>query len=133
MDSQISSNRVGSVEAQPSQPDRAQIATLAYALYVQGGCREDHAVEDWLEAELRLRQANDGREPFTAPPPSGPESIHERGNTQVEARTKREQDSPFARDQRGSASREEIRQQQTPMRPASRQSQRSSERSKPSE
>lgn len=41
--------------AQPSFDDlHAHIATRAYELYVQRGCREDCAVEDWLEAEREI-------------------------------------------------------------------------------
>ena len=41
--------------ARPSFDDlHAHIATRAYELYVQRGCREGCAVEDWLEAEREI-------------------------------------------------------------------------------
>ncbi len=33
-----------------------EIAKLAYLLFTEGGCRHGHDLEDWLEAERRLRQ-----------------------------------------------------------------------------
>lgn len=42
-------------QAQPSFDDlHAHIATRAYELYVQRGCREGCAVDDWLEAEQEI-------------------------------------------------------------------------------
>ena len=32
----------------------ARISLLAYELYVQRGCREGHAQEDWLDAEREI-------------------------------------------------------------------------------
>ena len=41
--------------AQPSFGDlHAHIATRAYELYIQRGCREGCAEEDWLEAEREI-------------------------------------------------------------------------------
>jgi hypothetical protein len=41
--------------AQPSFDDlHAHIATRAYELYLQRGCREGCAEEDWLEAEREI-------------------------------------------------------------------------------
>jgi hypothetical protein len=41
--------------ARPSFDDlHARIATRAYELYVQRGCREACAVEDWLDAEREI-------------------------------------------------------------------------------
>jgi hypothetical protein len=41
--------------AGPSFDDlHARITTQAYELYVQRGCREDCAVEDWLDAEREI-------------------------------------------------------------------------------
>jgi hypothetical protein len=41
--------------AQPSFDDlHAHIATRAYELYIQRGCREGCAMEDWLEAEREI-------------------------------------------------------------------------------
>ena len=53
--------------AQPSFDDlHAHIATRAYELYIQRGCREGCAVDDWLEAEREIV----GRE-FPVSPGSG--------------------------------------------------------------
>ena len=35
-----------------------QIATRAYEFYVQRGCREDRALEDWLDAEHEILGRN---------------------------------------------------------------------------
>ena len=41
--------------AQPSCDDlHAHIATRAYELYIQRGCREGCAVDDWLDAEREI-------------------------------------------------------------------------------
>jgi hypothetical protein len=41
--------------AQPSFDDlHAHIATRAYELYLQRGCREGCAVDDWLDAEREI-------------------------------------------------------------------------------
>ena len=41
--------------AQPSFDDlHARIATRAYELYTQRGCREGCAVDDWLDAEREI-------------------------------------------------------------------------------
>lgn len=54
-------------DAQPSFDDlHAHIATRAYELYRQRGCREGCAVEDWLDAEREIV----GRE-FSTSPGSG--------------------------------------------------------------
>jgi hypothetical protein len=43
-----------------------EIAECAYDLYVSRGRRDGHDVEDWLAAELRLRQERlQGQEPLT--------------------------------------------------------------------
>jgi Protein of unknown function (DUF2934) len=52
---------------QPSFDDlHAHIATRAYELYIQRGCREGCAVDDWLDAEREIV----GRE-FPVSPGSG--------------------------------------------------------------
>jgi Protein of unknown function (DUF2934) len=56
-----------SKHAQPSFDDlHAHIATRAYELYIQRGCREGCAVDDWLDAEREIV----GRE-FPVSPGSG--------------------------------------------------------------
>ena len=53
--------------SQPSFDDlHAHIATRAYELYIQRGCREGCAVDDWLDAEREIV----GRE-FPVSPGSG--------------------------------------------------------------
>ncbi|MBI4354071.1 MAG: DUF2934 domain-containing protein [Candidatus Omnitrophica bacterium] len=42
-------------EKSPPQPDPAEVATLAYELYVQRGCVDGHDQEDWLRAEQIVR------------------------------------------------------------------------------
>jgi hypothetical protein len=44
-------------------PTYEEIATAAYALWQQRGCRHNHDVEDWLEAERELIRSR-------VPPPS---------------------------------------------------------------
>lgn len=71
----VKSNRAGATtlisktakHAQPSFDDlHAHIATQAYELYIQRGCREGCAVDDWLDAEREIV----GRE-FPISPGSG--------------------------------------------------------------
>jgi hypothetical protein len=71
----VMSNRAGATtpirktakHAQPSFEDLpAHIATRAYELYIQRGCREGFAVDDWLDAEREIV----GRE-FPVSPGSG--------------------------------------------------------------
>jgi hypothetical protein len=54
-------------QAQPSFDDlHAHIATRAYELYVQRGCREGCDVDDWLDAEREIVSRE-----FPASPGSG--------------------------------------------------------------
>ena len=51
----VASSSKSARHAQPSFDDlHAHIATRAYELYVQRGCREGGAVEDWLDAEREI-------------------------------------------------------------------------------
>jgi hypothetical protein len=100
------------------KPTHDQIAARAYELYIQNGRQEGRSMEYWLRAERTLTQ-----ERARATEPAKP----------IESHLLRPLDSrqqPFARDERGSASREEIRRETSPMRPASRQSLRPQERSR---
>ena len=38
------------------RPNEAEVALLAYELYVQRGCCDGYDKDDWYEAERRLRQ-----------------------------------------------------------------------------
>ena len=42
--------------AGPAGPAAHEIATEAYTRYLLRGCKDGHAVEDWLEAERSLRE-----------------------------------------------------------------------------
>jgi len=49
------SNSKSARHARPTFDDlHARITTRAYELYVQRGCREGRAVEDWLDAEREI-------------------------------------------------------------------------------
>jgi hypothetical protein len=41
-----------------------QIAKRAYELYEERGCREGHAVQDWLQAEQNIRKESLPKEPM---------------------------------------------------------------------
>lgn len=100
------------------KPTTEQIAIAAFHLYVENGCQDGHDLDDWLRAENLLTQKLKAvaKVQVLEPNPeirSHPVKIH---------RATRREDS-LARDERGSASREEIRQKNTHNRPASRQPQ----------
>lgn len=92
------------------RPKHGDIAVAAYHLYLERGAEEGHDLDDWLRAETLLTQglvesaAEDSSvqhtQPFppVAPPPHLDSPVHNH-----------------------SASREEIRRQATPFRPAPRQ------------
>jgi hypothetical protein len=103
------------VNARSSTPAHERIADLAYRLYLEGGRREGHALEDWLRAEQLLQSEAPADVTDVAQP-------REPGIRPLD-----EREFPAARGKRGSASREEIRQQNIP--PAARQSLRPVERS----
>ena len=97
------------------KPTHDEIAGMAYKIYLQNGKRDGHAVDDWLQAEAVLsRQAE-------AEAQAASHLLALEGTDQVRPLPQREHQ--FARDARGSASREEIRQKATPLRPAARQPQ----------
>jgi hypothetical protein len=111
-----------------------EIAVEAYRLYLARGCQEGHAADDWAQAEQLLREKHHRAAAITQPAADEDQSswdtIHIRADhdTQHEPRHDNH-NSSFARDERGSAGREEIRRQSTAMRPAARQSQRPTEHS----
>ena len=45
------------VEAVDSPPADAEIAEVAYQLWLQGGCRTGHDLEDWYRAVVILRES----------------------------------------------------------------------------
>jgi len=101
------------------KPTHEQIAAKAYDLYVQHGRQEGRSEEYWLRAEQWLMERY-LRSTTEASIPNQPHEIHP-----VDSRPQ-----PYARDERGSASREEIRRETSAMRPPSRQSLRPPERSR---
>jgi hypothetical protein len=100
----------------PSQnkPTHEEISRLAHVLYLQNGKREGHALEDWLQAEAQLTRQAEAATRTKA-------DLIALDQDQVRPLPQREHQ--FARDARGSASREEVRQKTTPLRPAARQPQ----------
>jgi hypothetical protein len=107
----------------PSQtPTREQIAAAARQLYFESGQREGCDVENWLRAEQLLMESaarsTTGHAPEQSIEPHQP----------LEVRPVKPREHPFARDERGSPSREEIRRQSTQMRPGARESMRPAER-----
>ena len=110
----------GTDERTASQkPTHDQIAAKAYELYVQHGRQEGRSEEYWLRAEQWLTEKY-LRSATEASIPNQRHEIHP-----VDSRPQ-----PYARDERGSASREEIRRETSAMRPPSRQSLRPPERSR---
>jgi len=107
----------GSVSSQ--KPTHDQIAARAHDLYVKNGRQEGRSMEYWLRAEQSLMQE---RSRFTSAPANS--------NPSQELHPADSRQQPYARDGRGSASREEIRRETSPMRPAARQSLRPPERSR---
>ena len=105
-----------------SSPTEAQIQTRAYELYVEGGRQEGQDREHWLRAEKELwEQAasheRDSRPAMTDKSPLADGTAPEQ-NHKIQPLDEREY--PFARGKRGSASRDEIRNQQ--VHPAARRS-----------
>ena len=99
--------------SKPSAPAPDRVAELAYRLYIEGGSREGRALEDWVRAEQSLQNETLADVTDVA---KGPD-----------VRPLDEREYPLARDKRGVANREQIRQQTVP--PAARQSLRPAERS----
>lgn len=97
-------------------PTREQIAAAAFHLYVENGCQDGRDLDDWLRAEKLLTQkaAEVAQIPIFEP-------SRKAVSRAVEIRPVGSRERPLARDERGSASREEIRQKTTQLRPGSRQ------------
>jgi hypothetical protein len=103
----------------PERPTHDQIAAKAYELYLKTGREDGHSVENWLRAEQSLIQER----ARTAIGQIKPNEAQERPPVDF-------RQQPYARDERRSATREEIRRETSPMRPPSRQSLRRPERSR---
>lgn len=97
------------------KPLHDQIAAMAYRLYLENGRRDGRDWEHWFRAEELLRRQ--ARDNVVQP------------NVPQEVRPLDPREYAFARDKRGSANRNEIRQRTTHAHPAARQSQRQPERS----
>lgn len=99
------------------KPAPEQISQKAYELYVESGRQDGRDQEHWLRAEqLLMERAEQGaRSPATA---KHVEESPKQLNSPLAPR-----EHPLARDERGSASREDIRRTTTQLRPASRQPQ----------
>src|SRR4030095_1171908 len=114
----------------PDKLNHEDIARCAYLLYEKRGRQPGHDLDDWLEAETQLLGAvapedDEEVEPtITEFKPSQPNLAPERGRKGPP----NEREHPFARDERGSASREEIRRQAVVTAP--RQTRRPYERSR---
>lgn len=52
--------------ARAADLDLNEVARVAYALYEQRGRVDGHALEDWLNAEAALREAQQRRSPILA-------------------------------------------------------------------
>ena len=101
------------------KPTHDQIAARAYDLYLKDGRQEGRSMEYWLRAEQLLMQER--VHSMTA-------EVNPSQSQEFRPAVSRQQ--PYVRDERGSASREEIRRQTSPMRPPARQSLRPLERSR---
>jgi hypothetical protein len=58
--------KMKTLEKKPAEPTEAEIQHQAYLLWVEGGCRSGHELDDWLAArELLLHHR--GRAPASKP------------------------------------------------------------------
>lgn len=96
------------------KPTTEQIAIAAFHLYVENGCQDGHDLDDWLRAENLLTQKLKTVAKVQVSEPNSETSSQPVGIRRA---------ATSARDERGSANREEIRQKNTHNRPASRQPQ----------
>jgi hypothetical protein len=99
------------------KPKKEEIALAAFHLYVERGGHDGHDLDDWLRAEeLLTRGLAEERDTQNLAVPAPPLSSIPPENSNPSPRP-----SPDSRAGRRSATRGEIRQQTTPLRPASRQ------------
>ena len=94
-----------------------EIAAVAYQLYVENGRLDGRDWEHWFRAEELIGEKS--ARPARDPAQSNHQDLRPLGTREY----------PFARDKRGSANRQEIRQRTTQMHSAARQSQRQPGRS----
>lgn len=117
------------------RPTNEEIAALAYKYYVEGGRQENQALENWLRAETLLSQGaqetaspggsgGPGIEGAVSPRPEIASAAASASGRSKSTNPRDDHEKPFARDERGSAGREEIRQQTSSLRSAPRQPQR---------
>jgi hypothetical protein len=60
--------------SQPKFPTAEQIEKRAYELYLERGCEDGHALEDWLAAQaeiMELSEQSDSPKPKTRPAGAG--------------------------------------------------------------
>jgi hypothetical protein len=98
------------------KPTTEQIAVAAFHLYLENGCQDGHDLDDWLRAEDLLTQK---LKTVAKVEVFGPNRKDVSRKLEIHPAAAR--GHPSARDERGSASREEIRQRTIQYRPASRQ------------
>jgi len=96
------------------RPKHGDIAVAAYHLYLERGAEEGHDLDDWLRAETLLTQ----RLAESAPEDSAVEQTQALPPVAPPVHSNSSFHSPI---HNHSASREEIRRQATPFRPAPRQ------------
>lgn len=118
MKSQPSLNGTNGHPSYSEKPTHEQVAAAAYHLYVEHGRQDGHDLDDWLRAEQLLSRQMAPRIPASP----------NQSNAMPSVRPVDSREHTVARDERGAATREEIRRQTTQMRPASRQSLRRAER-----
>lgn len=105
----------------------SEIAAAAYHLYLEQGSRDGHALDDWLRAEQLLMLQLNNEAPANPGPPKEPAN-----SIAADLRPLDDRQHPGARDERGTANREDIRRQSSAVRPASRQPQSSRKRAEQS-
>jgi len=105
--------------ADPKARLHDEIVALAYQFYVENGRQDGHDLDDWLRAEkLVLSRRNEGSTQHARV-----SNVQTPLSTAAHVRPIDRRESPFARDERGSPTREEIRQRTSSFRPAARQGQ----------
>ena len=96
------------------KPTTEQIAAVAYEIYIENGRQDGHDFENWICAEKLLTEI--AAETSVS---SDPHPARKAASLTSDVHPVAPREHPLARDERGSASRAEIR-QQTPRRPSTR-------------
>jgi hypothetical protein len=104
-----------------------EIARRAYHIYLERGSEPGHDLDDWLKAEAQVA-GHPGKAGGDLEVKSAPWASSDQLPGGSIARTLDAREHPYARDERGSASREDIRRQTVVAAP--RQSQRRPEKSR---